>query len=144
VSGSLPHPKVLRNGRSVSDPHSHECGRKYTLTGLDMLQRQRLGELIQAANPEEQLFADKVTVYTIDKEHNLTDTKEEMLTAYVDGFAIGEKKITIADVQGMAIVSRNFIILHIKGMEGHIEIKSDVSFSALKYLYLFEMKHAVQ
>ena len=121
-----------------------ESGKKYTLTQLDTLQKQRLEELVQTAKPEEQLFADKVTVYTIDKEHNLTDTKEEMLAAYVDRFIIGEKKVSIEDVQGIAIFSRNSIILHIKGMEGHIEIKSDLSFSALKYLYLFEMKHTVQ
>ena len=53
---------------------------------------------------------------------------------------IGEREVPLYDVQGLAIVSRNIMILHIKGLEGHLEIKSDISFSALKYLYLYEMQ----
>ncbi len=120
-----------------------EKGQKYTITELDTLQRQTLEKCLTAAKSEEKLFADQVTIYEVDKEHNFTGTKEGLLAAYADRFEIGERNVPFTDVQGMAIVSRNFIILHIKGMVGHIEIKSDVSFSALKYLYLYEMKGKV-
>lgn len=121
-----------------------ELGAKYTITRLDTIQRQLLEEKLGKATPAEMLFEDRVKVYEIDKKHLLTGTKEGMLTAYSDHLEICERKVAFSDVQGMAIVSRNFIILHIKGDEGHIEIKSDVSFSALKYLYLCEMKEGVQ
>ena len=119
-------------------------GQKYNLTGLDQMQRQILEEKMQSATENVALFNDQVTVYEIDKEHNLTGTRQETLAAYVDKIQIGEKEIPFSDVQGLAIVSRNNMILHVKGIDGHLEIKSDISFSALKYLYLYEMKGRVQ
>ena len=119
-------------------------GQKYNLTGLDQMQRQILEEKVQNATEAVALFNDQVTVYEIDKEHNLIGTRQETLTAYVDKIQIGEKEIPISDVQGLAIVSRNNMILHVKGLDGHLEIKSDISFSALKYLYLYELKGKVQ
>ncbi len=115
-------------------------GDKYTVTQLDQMQRKILEEKMTIGLEDTPLFSDKVTVYEIDKDHALTGTREEMLTAYPNRMKIGEREVPLSDVQGLAIVSRNIMILHIKGLEGHLEIKSDISFSALKYLYLYEMQ----
>ena len=53
--------------------------------------------------------------------------------------AFGYQKLYFHDMSGMAIYSRNFMILHMQGQEGHLEIKSDKMFCALKYLYLYQI-----
>ena len=89
---------------------------------------------------DELLFEDNVTVYEIAGDHTLSESHEDRLAAYADYIEICGKRLSFSDVQGMSIVSRNFLIIHIKGEEGHIELKSDISFSALKYLYLYHAK----
>ena len=117
-----------------------ENGRKYTITELDILQQEELKRKTEEDTGEEAFFKDRVTLYQIDTQHKLTETKEGVLAAYGDGFEICGERIAFADMQGMAIVSRNFMIVHIKGRDGHIELKSDMCFSALKYLYLYNLK----
>ncbi len=127
-------------------------GKKYTITELDRMQREALEKRLEAYDSEqpesdnsgEQIFADKVTLYEIDRNHALVRTTEGTLSAYADRFEVCGRKVQFRDMLGMAIVSRNIMILHIKGDEGHIELKSDISFSALKYLYLYHAKGKVQ
>ena len=120
------------------------AGRKYTVTGLDAMQRKMLLRKIE--NPESgwdsNEFTDTgLTFYEIGENHELLGTKEGSLSADTEGLTVCGQKIAYSDLQGMAIYSRNCMILHIKGKPGHVEIKSErnISFSALKYLYLYEI-----
>jgi len=114
-------------------------GKTYSITDLDAVQKEVLRKKANESKEGEQLFRDNVTLYQIDNAHKLTETKEGVLAAYKDGFEICGEKIPFEEIQGMAIVSRNIIILHIKGRDGHLEMRSDISFSALKYLYLYNI-----
>ena len=116
-----------------------ESGQVYTVTRLDELQKEILENKLNSQE-EGMLFEDQVTVYEIGSDHALVKTYDSKMGASAEYLAIGENKIPYADIQGLAIVSRNNMILHVKGMEGHLEIKSDISFSALKYQYLYEAK----
>lgn len=121
-----------------------EDGEIFTVTGLDQLQKDELEKKVLSADGEQKLFEDDVTVYEINNDHTLSNTYASKLSAYRDHLKIGEEIIPFSKIQGLAIVSRNNMIMHVKGKDGHIEIKSDISFSALKYLYLYEMKGQVQ
>ena len=49
-------------------------------------------------------------------------------------------KVDFDTLEGMAIYSRNSLILHHKDRNGHLEMKSDqIGFNALKYLYLYQL-----
>jgi 1-acyl-sn-glycerol-3-phosphate acyltransferase len=121
-----------------------EDGEIFTVTGLDQLQKDELEKKVLSSDGEQKLFEDDVTVYEINNDHTLSNTYVSKLSAYRDHLKIGEEIIPFSEIQGLAIVSRNNMIMHVKGKDGHIEIKSDISFSALKYLYLYEMKGQVQ
>lgn len=116
-------------------------GKCYTVTDLDRLQQHRLQELLNTVvGNEEPLFTDKVTLYEIDSEHNFVATKEGTLTAYTDRLICCGETFPYDEMQGMAIYSRNAMIIHINGHKGHYEIKADESFCALKYLYTYQAK----
>lgn len=114
-----------------------KLGKVYTVTQLDMLQRRRLTENVASCKENELLFSDSVTWYVIDDHHNVIKTESGKLAAYSDRLECLGRVIPYGEIQGMAIFSRNFMILHIQGVEGHIEIKADKMFCALKYLYLY-------
>ncbi len=117
-------------------------GSQYTVTELDLKQQEKLQAMVKNHSGEEVFFSDTVTVYEIGSDHALLGTKEEKLGAYGDRLECGERKISWKNVQGMAIYSRNSMILHVAGESGHLEIKSGPSFSALKYLYLYQLYSA--
>lgn len=114
--------------------------RKYTLTELDELQRKTLEAMVEAHQGEEPLFTDEVMLYEIDNHHQCTGTKQGTLSAYTDRFECCGHVLSFDSMQGVAIYSRNSMVLHQEGLEGHLEVKSGDHFSALKYLYLYNMK----
>lgn len=115
-----------------------KVGRKYTITQLDTIQRRRLEEYIASCEENTLLFSDRVTLHSIDQNHNVIGTEDGILAAYGDRLECCGRTIPYEEIQGMAIFSRNFMILHIQGQEGHMEIKADKMFCALKYLYLYD------
>lgn len=115
-------------------------GRVYTVTELDGMQQEKLRERLAAYSGKEPLFSDKVTLYDIDKDHELVQTEAGTMTAYADRLECCGRRITWEEMQGMAIYSRNALIVHVEGQEGHMEMKSDKTFCALKYLYLYNAK----
>ena len=124
---------------------SDKQGKHYTVTELDRMQQKKLQELVETTNGiEEPLFTDKVFLYEIDEEHNFIDKREGLITAYGDRLICCEETFTYEEIQGMAIYSRNAMILHVNGHKGHYEIKSDESFCALKYLYLYQLKEKMK
>lgn len=134
--------------RAIYDEYgdlTEENGRKYTITELDDLQKKILQEMFEEycqRNEQGPFLADNVTVHKIDEKHVLLGTEIGTIEAYSDRLEICGRKIPFSDVNGMAIYSRNSMILHIKDLEGHIELKSDQTFNALKYLYLYNKKRA--
>lgn len=115
-------------------------GRTYTVTELDAMQQEQLKAKLEEYSEDEPLFSDTVTWYEINGQHEVTGTEEGVLTAYKDRLTFKEKTVKYTDLQGMAIYSRNFVILHMEGMDGHVELKADKMFCALKYLYLYELE----
>ena len=78
-----------------------------------------------------------MTVYRIGADHELIGTEEGVLKAYTDHLECGGERLDYAGMDGMAIYSRSALIIHYEKIDGHLEVKSDLSFSALKYLYLY-------
>lgn len=115
-------------------------GRKYTITELDRIQREVLNAYKEKHGITEALFADQVTLYEISEEHTIIRSENGCLTAYADRVEFNDRIIRYDEMQGMAIYSRNFLTLHRPGETGHLEIKADERFCALKYLYLYETK----
>ena len=117
----------------LTDRNDH----KYTVTELDLRQREELTR--RAADCGKQaLFSDPVTMYRIDDSHNILEETAGTLEAYGEWLDCGGKRFFYRDIQGMAIYSRNSVIIHMAGEEGHIEIKSDRKFCGLKYIYLYK------
>lgn len=115
-------------------------GRKYTVTELDAMQLKALQERLRDYCGTEPLFSDQVTMYEIGKDHTVLRTEEGTLAAYSDRMECCGQQIPYDRIQGMAVYSRNSVIIHTEGVDGHIEIKSDKMFCALKYLYLYNAK----
>lgn len=115
-------------------------GRKYTITELDRMQRAALEAALESYEGEAPIFSDRVTCYDIDGNHETAGEQNGTIEAYADRLEICGRSVPYGKVQGMAIYSRNALIIHFEGKEGHVEIKSDKTFCALKYLYLYEAK----
>ena len=111
-------------------------GRKYTITELDDRQRKLIKELA-ALPPEELLFRDSVTAETIGNSHEVTEKETLEIRAYSDRLEIGERSLPYESITGMAINQRNLLILHCAD-GSHLELSGPISFSALKYLYLYQ------
>ena len=114
-------------------------GRKYTVTELDKDQQDALRIRMQNWNTDTPVFEDRVTVYRIGEDHKLIGTEESCIKAYADHLECGGERLDYAGMDGMAIYSRSALIIHHEKVEGHLEVKSDLSFSALKYLYLYHL-----
>ena len=110
---------------------------KYTVTELDLKQQNALKEKIKNWPESTPLFEDDVTVYRIGADHELIGTEEGSLKAYTDHLECGGERLDYAGMDGMAIYSRSALIIHHEKIDGHLEVMSDLSFSALKYLYLY-------
>lgn len=114
-------------------------GKKHTITELDQLQQTALKERIANWEAEKSVFEDQVTIYRIGTNHQLIGSEVGILKAYKDHLECGGESLDYAGMDGMAIYSRNALVIHHEKLNGHLEVKSDLSFSALKYLYLYEI-----
>lgn len=115
-------------------------GNTYTVTELDDLQKDLLKDLVEKADSGQILFQDDITVYHINEHHETDASKNCRLKAYKDYMMVDEKVIEYKQLEGMAIFSRNSLVIHQKEHSGHLELKSEnIGFNALKYLYLFQM-----
>ena len=109
------------------------------MTELDDLQRAGLKNMVKRATTDQLLFADDVIWYEIGADHEVTQTKEGRLEAYMDCMVFQGNRIPYDVIKGMAVYSRNYLNLHIEDISGHVEIKADKMFCALKYYYLYEL-----
>ncbi len=111
----------------------------YTLSDLADEQRTYLRSMVFSGK-KEALFSDTVTVGEV-LDHKVPDTEEKTLTAYTDRFQIEQKEITLKNIAGAAIFSRNTLLIHMEDPEGirQYEVKGSESFSAIKYLDLWNL-----
>ena len=115
-------------------------GKKYTVTELDRMQKEVLKEKLDHAKVSELLFEDAVTLYYIGQKHEEVWKKLVSLKAYIDHLECGEEVFSSENLEGVAIYSRNALVLHHKDIEGHFEVKSEnIGFNALKYLYTYQL-----
>ena len=114
-------------------------GNVYTVTMFDQLQKTQLKKQIAEWTAETPMFEEEVTMYRIGANHELISTEVASLKAFTDRLEFGGDVYDFKGMDGMAIYSRNALVLHHEKLEGHLEVKSDIGFNALKYLYLYQM-----
>ena len=112
------------------------AGNKYTITELDSRQRRLIKEL-SALPPDKLLFHDIVSVETIGNDHDVVSKETLEIDAYSNRLEIGRQSLPFEQISGMAINQRNLLIIHCNN-ESHLELSGELSFSALKYLYLYQ------
>lgn len=113
-------------------------GEKYTITRLDELQRNLIAELAENET-DSPLFSDQILLQDISDDHELLSETHGALIACRDKLIICGKEIPFEDILGMSIYSRNVLVIHTLSDSKHYEIRGDMRYSALKYLYLFEI-----
>lgn len=114
-------------------------GNIYTVAMLDGFQKEHLKKQIAQWTNEKPLFEDQVTMYRIGADHGLISTETGALRAFTDRVEFGGETYDYQGMDGMAIYSRNALVLHHEKLEGHLEMKSEMRFNALKYFYLYQM-----
>ena len=109
-----------------------------TITDLDKRQHEAVEDLLEQSSAT-LLFEDSVKVESIGPDHQVLSEARTTLRAWRDGLAVGELFLPFSSITGMAINQRNLLIIHYTLEEnGHLELSGDLSFSALKYLYLYQ------
>ena len=128
--------------RAVYDAYGYLTtadGAKTTISDLDQKQRDRVRQMLENTG-EEPLFHDKVILQEIGEDHVLQASETGILTAYANHLDLCGKGIPFSDLQGMAIYSRNVLVIYTNSDNRHYELRGDVAFSALKYQYWYEIK----
>ena len=105
---------------------------------LDHLQKRLLEDLVSEESTEP-LFSDSVRLQQINDQHELVSETAGALIAFRDHLSCCGQNIPFDGILGMSIYSRNVLVLHTLADNRHYEIRGDLRFSALKYLYLYEM-----
>ncbi len=115
-------------------------GTTQTITEWDLWQQKMLKEKFDTQeNKTEAFFSDQVTLYHIDTEHQITKEEKGTLVAYNDRIQCCGQTFYFEDMLGLDIFSRNFIVMNYGKDADHYEIKGDLHFNALKYLYLYRI-----
>lgn len=113
-------------------------GQKHTITQLDRKQKELLAEMLRQPT-DEPLFSDTVKLQEIDDDHQLVGEDTGSLTATGTRLFCCGRSFPFDDILGMSIYSRNVLVLHTLSDGKHYEVRGDMHFSALKYLYLYEL-----
>ncbi len=113
-------------------------GNRTTITELDRLQQELLDTRLVSAGTDP-LFSDTVLLQTIDDNHTIVQEQQGQMIAYADHLSLCGEAVPFSDLLGMTIYSRNVLVIHTISEGRHFEVRSDTGFSALKYLYLYEL-----
>lgn len=151
-------PQCGKIGKMISDDNhiSCQCGMKYkydeygyltnengskkTITQWDIWQHRELENIIKSPDKQHKaVFEDEVTLYKIGKNHEIAEQKSGRLAALHDRIECCGQVFYYSDMLGFSIVSRNFIVMNIGKDAEQYEIKGNLRFNALKYLYLYEL-----
>ena len=128
--------------RAVYDEYGYlteSNGTRHTFPELDRRQRETLRSLLHCGDSRS-LFSDPVSLQSIGGDHTLQKVESGVLTAYEDRLELCGRTIPFSDLQGMAIYSRNVLVIYTNSDNRHYEVRGEQSFSALKYLYWYEIK----
>lgn len=117
-----------------------EKGKKRTIAEWDGWQYRELENIVRKTDKQDEpFFEDEVTLYSIGKSHEIAEQKKGTLAAYKDRIECCGQAFYYKDMLGFSIVSRNFIVMNIRKDAEQYEIKGDLRFNALKYLYIYEL-----
>lgn len=119
----------------LTDP----AGQTYTITGLDRMQQTALAAAVSSAG-DEALFSDALTLQQIGEDHQISHSRSVILRAFPDRLELDGAPLPFPDILGMTIYSRNVLVIHTLSQGLHYEFRGPVPFSALKYLYLYELQ----
>ena len=116
-----------------------DAGEKYTVTGLDSKNHEYIRSLPAGKDSEEVLFRDTVEVHSVNNDHTAGERKTVQLLATPAGLRIGKIRLGFGEISGLAIQGRNRMQVTYEAADGPqlVEINGPASFSALKYLYLY-------
>ena len=114
---------------------------KYTVTELDRKQKLSLKKLFESSTADTELFSDKISLLSIGQDHKVKSAEEKLLSGFRDRLRIGERDFFFDNISGLSINQRNTLIIHYSGVEGEefYNIQGPGPFSALKYLYLYNL-----
>ncbi len=113
-------------------------GNSYTVTQLDRWQRDVLKKM-SGYPDEEVLFSDEVAFHEIDDStHKAVRSWNGILSAGSHSLLLDGTQLPFSEISGLAVSTRNTLLLHYEKGARHIDIKGPVSFSALKYYYLYQ------
>ncbi len=109
-----------------------------TLYEWDELQKKALREYVLESSTEKIIFSDTVIVREISEQHQAGEAKEGLLKVSQESLFLDEKEYAWSEVKGLSIYSRNNISLFLGDSYRHLDIRGNVSFNALKYLYFYQ------
>jgi len=113
------------------------AGKQYSIRDLDDHQRQLLQNMLSSAD-DTALFSDEITLQEISIAHETETVETGTLTAYKNHLEICGRIIPFSDLQGVAIYSRNVLVIYTNSDAKHYELRGSLSFSALKYQYWYD------
>lgn len=84
-------------------------------------------------------FTDEISVRLIGADHKAGAAHKGILQASLDGISFDGTKLTYDDIAGVAIFSRNFMNIIVGAEERQYDVRGELNFCALKYMYLWKM-----
>lgn len=114
------------------------AGKTHTVTEWDSLQQRQLRKLLDESTEDAILFSDEVTAEKIDADHGVAQMQTGVLAAKKNGVLFADRFILLDEIRGLAVHSRNTLTAHIGADDTQYEVHGGESFSALKYLYLYQ------
>jgi len=115
-----------------------EDGNKKTVTEWDIWQHAKLDDIISSWQDDKPVFTDEVTLYSINEEHDISNQEKGTLESYSDRINCCGTDFYFDDMLGFSIISRNVIVMHYGNNAEQYEIRGELTFNALKYLYVYE------
>lgn len=116
-----------------------ENGETYTISDIDREQQELLCRLRDEADEDTVLFEDDITVYSINEKHVPENGITGHIEAYKNRVVFDGKTYTTSDIFGLSITARNILGVHVDGGKRQLEIRCDISFNGLKYMYLYKL-----
>ena len=114
-------------------------GKLHTMVEWDERQKAQLRSYMAQSAVDTPLFSDPLRCERIGRAHDVASATNGTLVARKDGAIFGGRFIPLAEIRGLAVHSRNTLTAHIGENEIQYELHGDESFSALKYLYLYQI-----
>lgn len=122
-------------------------GETYSITEWDLWQQKELTNRFhqwKEKGIETPCLSDKITLLDINSDHQIVAQEEGSMVAYLDRLECCGHTFYFEEMLGFDIVSRNRIIMNYGKDAHHYEMKGDIGFNALKYLYFYQLVKGVE